>query len=252
MTKNATSLEDAQVIAVIADIHSNSWALRAVLEDARLQGARALLNLGDVLHGAMDPAGTAELLAPWLHMTVNGNHDRGILEDGDLDPLSRFSADKLSPANRAWLRALPMVAWPTPQIAAFHGTPDSDLVYLLETPAPGPKPRPAVEIARDLQQVSRARLIFCGHSHTARDIALPDGRRVVNPGSVGLPAYRAAKPVAHVVAAGTPDARYVMLRRSGGTLAIEPRIVAYDWRAAAAAATANGFPNWAQWLSGTV
>ena len=38
-------------------------------------------------------------------------------------------------------------------------------------------------------------LIMCAHTHIARAVKLRDGRMVVNPGSVGLPGYRAKHPV---------------------------------------------------------
>ena len=41
---------------------------------------------------------------------------------------------------------------------------------------------------------------------------LRDGRLIVNPGSVGSPGYRETHPYPHVIEAGTPDARYAILR----------------------------------------
>jgi hypothetical protein len=49
-------------IAVLADIHVNVWALDAVLADLPRQGADAVSNLGDILHGVLRPRATYDLL----------------------------------------------------------------------------------------------------------------------------------------------------------------------------------------------
>jgi hypothetical protein len=78
---------------------------------------------------------------------------------------------------------------------------------------------------------------------------LPGGRMVVNPGSVGLPAYRDDLPHPHVMETGTPRARYCILTPVLGGWTAEPIAVAYDWPAAAEAALRNGRPDWARWLA---
>jgi 3',5'-cyclic AMP phosphodiesterase CpdA len=45
-------------IALISDIHGNSWALDAVLEDINQRGIDQIVNLGDCVYGPLDPAGT--------------------------------------------------------------------------------------------------------------------------------------------------------------------------------------------------
>ena len=50
--------------------------------------------------------------------------------------------------------------------------------------------RPAVNGgAGTLEWYPPGRLVLCGHSHVPRAVGLPDGRLVVNPGSVGLQAF---------------------------------------------------------------
>src|SRR5258708_31212145 len=69
-------------IALISDIHGNLPALRAVVEDARLQGVSRFLNLGDILYGPLWPRETFELLrALDLAGTIRGNYDRVVYED---------------------------------------------------------------------------------------------------------------------------------------------------------------------------
>jgi hypothetical protein len=69
------------------------------------------------------------------------------------------------------------------------------------------------------------------------------GVLVVNPGSVGMPAYRDTRPVPHAMEAGSSHARYALLTRSAAGWSAELRAVAYDWEAAARQAEANGRPD---------
>ena len=94
----------------------------------------------------------------------------------------------------------------------------------------------------------KEKIILCGHSHVPRSIRLPDGRLIINPGSVGLPAYTDDNPYPHVMEAGTPHARYTVLFRKGDKLHFEQIAVAYDWDEAFRTANQNGRPDWAGWL----
>ena len=83
-------------------------------------------------------------------------------------------------------------------------------------------------------------LILCAHTHVARAVRLRDGRRIVNPGSVGSPGYRDTHPFPHVIEAGTPDARYAILELVRGQWLVTFRHVPYDHDTMAALARANG------------
>ena len=69
----------------------------------------------------------------------------------------------------------------------------------------------------------------------ARIVALDDGRLIINPGSVGLPAYTDTEPVRHSMQMGAPHARYAVLerRKASEPWQVSFRVVAYDWDAAA-------------------
>jgi diadenosine tetraphosphatase ApaH/serine/threonine PP2A family protein phosphatase len=92
-------------------------------------------------------------------------------------------------------------------------------------------------------------LILCGHTHIARAVRLADGRMVINPGSVGSPGYRDVHPYPHVIEAGTPDARYAILERTGDGWRVTFRHVPYDHDAMAALARRNGQPELAAALA---
>ena len=235
-------------VAVVSDIHGNLPALQAVVADA---GAVDLwLNLGDILSGPLWPAETADFLMSqrgWL--TMAGNHERQVLTlpPARMGASDRFAAAAITPAQRTWLAALPPELRPLPGLRCVHGTPASDLVYLLETVTPeGLRPAMPEEVQARAGDVG-APLLLCGHSHLPRDVALP-GLHIVNPGSVGLQAYDDGHPFEHVAENGSPHARYALLDGDGAAWRVTPRAVAYDWEAAALRAEAHGRGDWADAL----
>ena len=70
--------------AAISDIHGNSAALRAVLDDIAALGVYRVVNLGDHLSGPLDPRGTAEILMASGMTSIRGDQDR-ILAELDAD-----------------------------------------------------------------------------------------------------------------------------------------------------------------------
>ncbi len=92
-------------------------------------------------------------------------------------------------------------------------------------------------------------LILCGHTHIPRAVRLPDGRMIVNPGSVGSPGYRDVVPYPHVMQTGTPDASYAVMELANGNWRVTFRQVPYDHEAMAALARQNGRPELATVLA---
>jgi predicted phosphodiesterase len=234
--------------AVIADVHGNAWALDAVLSDIAGRGLRSIVNLGDTANGPLDPARSVEMLRSCNSVHVRGNGDRMTGEGGANARRSAvFARERLTEEGLRWLRELPFTARGEGWIA-FHATLRSDEEYLLENIAAGKTVLAGQdEIASRLAEVD-ARLILSGHTHIPRAVRLEDGRLVVNPGSVGLPAYEDSEPSAHVVENGSPDARYAIVRRQGADWQVEFVCVPYDWRAAGAAARAAGWSAWARYV----
>ncbi|MDB5371378.1 MAG: putative phosphodiesterase [Belnapia sp.] len=240
-------------IAVLADIHGNLRALEAVLADLPRRGADLVVNLGDCLSGPLQPAEVADRLMALGWPTLRGNHDRQLLDRPieTMIPSDAFTAARLTAAHRAWLAGLPPVLRPAADVFACHGTPADDLTYALEVVA-GPqhlRPATAAEAAARIGPTPGASLVLCGHSHLARMVRLPDGRLVVNPGSVGQPGYTDIEPYPHVVFAGTPHARYAVVEPGPAGWAVEFFAIPYDWNAAAADALAAGRADWAQALA---
>ena len=67
-------------IAVVADIHGNVRALRAVMDDLKEIAPDTVVNLGDCVSGPLEAAETADVLISLAWTTIRGNHDRWLLE----------------------------------------------------------------------------------------------------------------------------------------------------------------------------
>lgn len=226
-------------VAVISDVHGNRLALEAVLDDLSRQGVDLTVNLGDIVAGPLDPAGTLEMLQVAGFVTIRGNHDRTVLGNPEkMDRVDRFAHDALSPAQRDWLAALPATR-ELEDIFLCHGTPQSDTAPWLDTWFRGrdttlPDEDSVAEKAEGLEFP----VLLCGHTHIPRLVRLHDGRMIFNPGSVGLQMVR-----------GAADARYGILERRQGRWQAGLRMVPYDVEGAAAQAEANGFGHWREALT---
>jgi predicted phosphodiesterase len=240
--------------AVLSDIHGNLLALDAVLADIRAQAVTETVNLGDHLQGPLDPVGTAERLMSLGFRSIRGNCDRHLFEAGTIAaPGGTLASNRqaLAAQHKHWLAAMPQtltLGHVLGDVMLCHGTPWADDVYLLEeVTLEGARIKRTEEIAPILDGIP-ARLVLCGHSHQGRTIQMANGTLLVNPGSVGLPAYTEESPHPHQMEAGSPHARYAIVVRSGDSWQVEHRAVVYKWESAAQLAEQNGRPDWAAWL----
>ncbi|MDG2532413.1 metallophosphoesterase family protein [Sphingomonas sp. HITSZ_GF] len=228
--------------AVLSDIHGNLPALIAVVADAEARGCTRFLNLGDILSGPLWPAETAAWLMARDWPSIAGNHERQVLTDAPerINASDAFTRAALGPAALAWIAGLPATL-ALDGMFLCHGTPMSDVTPLTDTlEGDWLRIANAEELAARLAGQG-ARRILCGHTHVPRLIGLPDGRRVLNPGSVGLQAYDDDHPRPYRVENGDPLARYAVIDDDRITL----HVVAYDHLAAARKAEAEGRPDWA-------
>ena len=235
--------------AAIADIHGNSDALRAVLEDMERLGVTEAVNLGDHFSGPLDAAGTAELLLARDFPSILGNHDRYLIEQAPekMHPSDRVAHDALQPAHLDWLRSLSGSGQHKPDVFLCHGTPASDTTYWLEAVREDGSIAMADRAAIESHAEGiTASLILCAHTHTPRTVRLSDGRMIVNPGSVGCPAYDDDTPHYHVMQMGTPAACYAILDRTDAGWAVTFRQVAYDTERMVALALSHDRQDWAK------
>ena len=249
-------------LAIISDIHGNLPALQAVLADIAHQGVDQTLNLGDILSGPLQPLETADLLMAQGFPTIRGNHERQLLAlldqpAGAIDPATPdgYAASQVTPAQVAWLKALPVSLELNSDIWLYHGTPRSDSQYWLETVVPGfaQGNGPGVRAATPAEVTGRMGsathpVMLCGHTHVPRLMACGDVL-VVNPGSVGLPAFDDDHPYPHVVENGAPHARYALLEKTRHGWQVNFCAVPYDHLAQAQVAASRRFPDWAHALA---
>ncbi len=188
--------------AIIADVHSNLAAFRAVLEDMEERGGVAeIWCLGDIVGYGPDPVECIRLLRQYRHRSVGGNHDWaaiGKVDISDFNPdaaaACRWTGKQLSPDDVAYLDGLPLTI-SYDDFTLVHGSPREPIwEYLLSTSS--------AEISfRHFQ----TRFCLIGHSHvplvfeydgktclfrelpTETPLSLGGNRLIINPGGVGQP-----------------------------------------------------------------
>lgn len=235
--------------AVISDIHGNSLALEAVLADIKAKNVDQIINLGDHFFGPLEPQKTADLIFRQDMICISGNKDRDILEH-----LEKTTEDKTLEAVKKnidknsieWLKKLPKTQSIDGLIFACHGTPKSDNEYLLEEVTEN-----GVFVYKDEELIAKSadikeQVILCGHSHVNRVIWLSNGKIILNPGSVGLPAYLGNEKYRFSMESMTPFAKYALIYADKNSIKIEQVNCPYDWTAASETARKNGREDWAQ------
>ena len=194
-------------LGIIADIHGNDVALRAVLEDAARLDVDCWWALGDLVLSGPRPVEVLELLQglPGISM-LRGNTDRYVLTGEQpaphataadaaesIDLVERFAA---MAAGIGWTRGVldqagqlaSLTSLPAQlrrqlpsgaTVLGVHASPRAD-------DGPGIEPGIAEERLQALFAGCDADVIIGGHTHFVTD-RLVDGIRVLNPGSTGIP-----------------------------------------------------------------
>lgn len=233
-------------IALLSDIHGNLAALEAVVADLKKRGVDRIVNLGDLVSGPLLPLETAQYLRAEGWLTIAGNHERQLLtlEAGERGASDEYAHSCLTQKELDWFRSFPASLELDPEIFLCHGTPDDDNRYFLESVVGG-----AARIASPAEIEERlagrtSAVVACGHTHVPRSVRNARGQLLVNPGSVGLPAFFHDDPTHHSVQNGSPDARYAILEKGSGGWTAMHLSVPYDHRSMAALARERGRPDW--------
>lgn len=241
-------------IAALSDIHSNVYALEAVLADIRKRRVDIIVNLGDILYGPIAPRETYDLLMAHSRIiTIRGNQDRQIYQATEKEitsnPTMAFIIDELGTEPLKWMSQLPFSHQLNDAVFLCHGSPDNDLVYLLENIENGyAQLRNDEEIVKLLNS-QQSDVILCGHTHTPRAVYTSTRQLIVNPGSVGLPAYTDDEPVIHSMENYSPYASYAIIEREQGQWNTQHIKVTYDYEKAAKDALKRGRNDWAHFLT---
>lgn len=239
--------------AILSDIHSNYFALKAVVEHAEARGVTRFINLGDSFYGPMAPRKTYEFLQSRDFITISGNQDRLLYEVTEREiadnPTMKFVLDQLGDGAIEWLKSLPFDLQ-FDDLYCCHGSPDDDLCYLLEDVSSGsPQIKDDEELIEATKNIS-AQVILCGHSHLPNCVELATGQLIINPGSVGLPAYSDDEPFPHSMQNYSSKASYAILAADSSSFNnVEFHRVDYPVQEAVDAALKLDRADWAHFLS---
>lgn len=236
-------------IAILSDIHGNVYALEEVLKDIRRRGIEVVLNLGDSFYSPLKPRETYEMIKENKLINICGNQDREILE-ASLEQLEnnetlRYTYEALGEDVLYWIQDLKFEKLIGKDFYMVHGTYFNDSEYLLEDVSAEEIKLRNDEKIIELTDNIESTFIFCGHSHLPRVHQLNSGQVVINPGSVGLQAYKDEEPKLHKIENNTPDASYAILNIENNNYTVEHVRVAYNYEEAAVLAEKNGREDWA-------
>lgn len=215
-------------VLVVSDVHSNLAALQAVLADAG--DFDALWSLGDIVGYGPQPNECIATLREHEHSHIAGNHDWGVLGkislddfNGDARKSNLWNREQLDEACLTYLQSAPETIEKA-QVTLAHGSPRYPIwEYLIYA-----------SVAKASFGFFETPLCLVGHTHVpilftlgpegsecqasrfpvGEPFALGEGRRIVNPGSVGQPRD------------GDPRAAYLVLETDG--MILEHRRVSYD------------------------
>ena len=225
------------LLAAFSDVHGNLHALEAVLADVARRAPEQLVCLGDLVGYGAFPNEVIETIRAAGMPTIMGNYDDGVGFDRPecgcayTDPAERARGDeslrwaqaRVTPENKAWLRALPRelrLSTGGRQVLCVHGSPRRQNEYLYED-------RPDQSLARMFADLA-ADVVVCGHTHLPYH-RLVGGVHLVNVGSAGKPKD------------GDPRAAYALITIGDEVRAEFPR-VDYDVEAAVHAIEATNLP----------
>jgi diadenosine tetraphosphatase ApaH/serine/threonine PP2A family protein phosphatase len=187
-------------VAVISDVHANYHALEAVLKEIDAARVDAVWCLGDTVGYGPRPNECCDLVRDRAGHCLVGNHDLVVLGELTVNEFNDeaaaaaiWTAEVLTPESRAFLASLKPFG-KVEGVDLFHASArDPVWEYVLTE-----------EAARTTLELSSAPLVLVGHSHIALAITEHDGRvdggparggskvsldgrRLLNPGSVGQP-----------------------------------------------------------------
>ncbi len=194
---------------ILSDMHANWDAFEVVLRRARRKRFDAVLVLGDLVGYGAAPNQVVEAvrqLAPRL-MVVRGNHDKvasgleaGINFNQTALAAAQWTMERLTAANLRYVRDLPEGPLSVgPGIAICHGSPLDEDTYVFSD----------ID-AFEIFSAYTMPVTFFGHTHipslfslegrrlgvtalrggSGRIVLDPDGRYLINPGSIGQPRDR--------------------------------------------------------------
>lgn len=176
-------------IAILSDIHSNKYALKAVLTEIDKLKISKVIILGDFFGYYPWAVDTYQMILKREKIGIKGNHDALISENKNPTPLpsywpaildNRKQLKSYCPEALGWLEDLSYqkkIIIENLKFLLFHGTPDD--------PAEG---RFYPDDQNEFPWFSKKNeVLLLGHTHYPLFKQLPTGGVIINPGSVGQP-----------------------------------------------------------------
>lgn len=172
------------LVGLIADVHSNVVALKAVLSILDAVGAEKILHAGDIIGYNPYPDETVGLFKKKKIISILGNHDRALITEdtSDFNPYAaaalKWTENTMSPDNIDYICELKDIEYINLQgsrIALVHGSPRDPDKYIYPE-----------DVEPDFLKAVDCDILVLGHTHVQFKKEYPEGM-IVNPGSVGQP-----------------------------------------------------------------
>lgn len=205
-------------IAVIADIHGNSVALKEILKDTRKEGVDEYVFLGDLINDFPFGNETLEIVKSISKDVLKGNKEQYLIEYDDAKyewpniqfKNTKYMYNELSKENLEYIKNLPMNMYKEydgVKILFAHGAPESVEVQI--------HPEDVDLIDKYTKDLDADALIF-GHTHDKMWKEVVNNKLIVNAGCAGVSPYYIG------------GAEYVVLSIENGKLDVEFKVVKYD------------------------
>jgi putative phosphoesterase len=188
-------------IAVMADIHSNSEALRTCIHEARKRNVDEFIFLGDYIGDMASPQRTLELLKQieeqYPCTFIRGNkenywidHRRNsdeVWESGKSSTgMLAYNYSQLSNSDINFFEKLPIS-----DIMHYDGYPDITICHGSPSKV-NQSMRPDCDYIDELMDEIPTDLVLCGHFHIQMNYKRK-GKQIINPGAVGVPLHSEGK-----------------------------------------------------------
>lgn len=224
-------------IAVIADVHSNIYALEAVVNDIKAKSVDLTVCVGDLVGYATFPNEVINLIRRENILTVMGNYDDAVgnirivcgcdyPDPKDAENAARslqWSVKNTTDENRKFLANLPKkmtLTFEGKTITFVHGSPRMLTEYLKQDS----------QEAKEVMEEFTEDILVCGHTHKPYYKMYKD-KMLVNSGSVGKSKT------------GSPDANYVIIDIEEDDVKVDIVEVSYDFEKTAKAIEESVLPN---------
>jgi diadenosine tetraphosphatase ApaH/serine/threonine PP2A family protein phosphatase len=193
------------LLGILADLHANLEATRAVLGALDAIGPDGLICLGDIAGYNANPNRVIDLVREREIPTVMGNHDAaacGLEEPWFFNAKAQeaiaWHTEQIREDNVSWLASLPARSTFSRVCMGVHGSPANRDAYIVDW----------LDAMRNFEYLDGASVSICffGHTHRAslfgekgtilsgrrstRYLLDPQNRYLINPGSVGQPRDR--------------------------------------------------------------